>query len=82
MMPMRTTLTLEDDVLKAAKRRARDQDRPLKEVINEALRQGLAMGEAHPTTTYKFRLKTVEGRLLPGVDLTDRDKLFELMERS
>lgn len=32
-------------------------------------------------TTYTFRLKTVEGRLLPGVDLTDRDKLFTLMER-
>jgi len=81
MMFMRTTLTLDDDVLKVARRRAREQDRPLKDVINEALRQGLAMGEVHPTTTYKFRLKTVEGRLLPGVDLTDRDKLFELMER-
>ena len=80
-MSMRTTLTLDDDVLKAARRRAREQDRPLKDVINEALRQGLAMSEAHPTTAYKFRLKTVEGRLLPGVDLTDRDKLFELMER-
>jgi hypothetical protein len=81
MMRMRTTLTLDDVVLKAARRRARDQERPLKDVINEALRQGLAMSEAHAATTYKFRLKTVEGRLLPGVDLTDRDKLFELMER-
>jgi hypothetical protein len=81
MMRMRTTLTLDDDVLKVARRRAREQDRPLKDVINEALRHGLAIGEAHPTTTYKFRLKTVEGRLSPGVDLTDRDKLFELMDR-
>lgn len=81
MTSMRTTLTLDDDVLKAARRRAREQDRPLKDVINEALRQGLAMGEAHPKTAYRFRLKTVEGRLLPGVDLTDHDKLFELMER-
>ena len=31
--------------------------------------------------SYEFRLKTVSGRLLPGVDLTDRDKLFDLMER-
>jgi hypothetical protein len=81
MMSMRTTLTLEDDVLKAAKRIARKEDRPLKDVINEALRQGLALGKAPRHSTYKFRLKTVEGRLLPGVDLTDRDKLFELMER-
>jgi hypothetical protein len=81
MMRMRTTLTLDDDVLKAAKRRAREQDRPLKEVINEALRQGLALESARRAPAYRFRLKTVEGRLLPGVDLTDRDKLFELMER-
>jgi len=80
-MLMRTTLTLDDDVLKAARRRAREQDRPLKDVINEALRQGLAIGETLPASTYTFRLKTVEGRVLPGVDLADRDKLFDLMDR-
>jgi predicted transcriptional regulator len=50
MMSMRTTLTLEDDVLKAAKRRAKAQDRPLRDVINEALRQGLALGECPPAS--------------------------------
>jgi hypothetical protein len=78
---MRTTLTLDDDVLKAAKRRAREQDRSLKDVINEALRHGLALSVARRSPAYAFRLKTVAGRLLPGVDLADRDKLFELMER-
>ena len=82
MMRVRTTLTLDDEVLKAARRRAREQERPLKDVINEALRQGLAMGETRRLPAYTFRLKTVEGRLLPGVDLTDRDKLFELMDRA
>jgi predicted transcriptional regulator len=81
MLLMRTTLTLDDDVLKAAKRRAREQDRPLKDVINEALRQGLEMSEAREVSTYRFRLRTVDGRLLPGVDLADRDKLFDLMDR-
>jgi hypothetical protein len=81
MMLVRTTLTLDDDVLKAAKRRARDQDRPLKDVINEALRRGLALGEASGAPKYVFRLKTVDGRVMPGVDLTDRDKLFDLMDR-
>ena len=81
MMLMRTTIALDDDVLKAARRRAREQDRPLKDVINEALRHGLALGATPAAPSYTFRLKTVEGRLLPGVDLTDRDKLFELMER-
>jgi hypothetical protein len=81
MMLMRTTLTLDDDVLKAARRRAREQDRALKDVINEALRQGLALGDARRPRAYKFQLKTVAGRLLPGVDLADRDKLFDVMER-
>ena len=81
MMRMRTTLTLDDDVLEAARRRARQQDRSLQDVVNEALRRGLALGDAPASPAYTFTLKTVAGRLLPGVDLTDRDKLFDLMER-
>ena len=81
MMLMRTTLTLDDDVFKTAKRRAREQDRPLKQVINEALRRGLAIGAASRPVPYTFKLKTVEGRALPGVDLADRDKLFDLLDR-
>jgi hypothetical protein len=53
----------------------------LKDVVNEALRRGLALGDGPPMPRYEFRLKTVRGRLQPGVDLTDRDKLFELMDR-
>ncbi|HVQ74338.1 MAG TPA: hypothetical protein VMT79_02255 [Candidatus Binatia bacterium] len=53
----------------------------MKEVINEAFRQGLAIGDAGRAPAYTFRLKTVDGRLLPGVDLTDRDKLFVLRPR-
>jgi hypothetical protein len=53
----------------------------LKDIVNEALRRGLALGEGPALPRYEFRLKTIEGRLLPGVDLTDRDKLFELLDR-
>ncbi len=38
---MRTTLTLNDDLALRAKRRAAQAGRPLKEIINEALRIGL-----------------------------------------
>jgi hypothetical protein len=78
---MRTTLTLDDDVLEMARRRAREQERPLKDVVNEALRRGLVMGEHRRPPAYTFRLKTVEGRVLPGVDLADRHQLFDLMDR-
>jgi hypothetical protein len=80
MMPVRTTLTLDDDVLKSARKKAAEEGRPLKDVINEALRFGLQAGSRGSRAPYKFKLKTVSGRTLPGVDLTDRDKLFDLME--
>ncbi len=37
MMLMRTTLTLNDDVLKLARQKAARENRSLREVINEAL---------------------------------------------
>ncbi len=78
-MPMRTTLTLEDDVLRMARQRATELERPLKDVINDALRLGLSVGKERGEP-YTFRLQTVKGRVLPAVDLTDRDKLFDVME--
>jgi hypothetical protein len=76
---MRTTLTISDDIMKLARQKAAAENRPLREVINEALRLGLTLDQKRPAP-YRFRLKTVKGRLMPGVDLTDRDKLFDLME--
>ena len=79
MMIMRTTLTISDDVMKLARQKAAADGRRLREVIDEALRIGLALGQPRGVP-YEFRLKTVKGRALPGVDLTDRDKLFDLMD--
>jgi hypothetical protein len=78
-MRMRTTLTLDDDIMKRLREKAVADDRPLKDIVNEALRTGLALGQ-HAASSYEFRLTTVSGRLLPGVDLTDRDKLFDLID--
>lgn len=39
---MRTTLTVDDDLLQTARQRAAEQHLPLVEVINRALRRGLA----------------------------------------
>ena len=80
MMLMRTTLTLNDDVMKLARQKAARENRSLGEVINESLRLGLTLGQHRPAERYVFRLKTVAGRIMPGVDLHDRDKLFDLMD--
>ena len=39
---MRTTLTLDDDVAEALRRLVRQTGRPFKQVVNDALRAGLA----------------------------------------
>jgi hypothetical protein len=38
---MRTTLTIEDDVAQQIERLQRKQNRPVKEIVNDALRRGL-----------------------------------------
>jgi plasmid stability protein len=80
MMRMRTTLTIDDDIMKRLRQKAATDDRPLREVVNEVLRCGLAAHRPEESG-YVFRLTTIGGRLLPGVDLTDRDKLFDLLDR-
>jgi hypothetical protein len=64
---MRTTLTLEDDVAAALRKAVRKRHRPLKVVVNEALRAGLAALEqkqaapqaAHRTEGFDLGLSLV-----------------------
>lgn len=80
MMTMRTTLTLNDDILKMAREKAARENRRLKDVINESLRLGLTPNLQRSGGKYAFHLKTVRGRIMPGVDLHDRDKLFDFLD--
>lgn len=63
-----------------AREKAARENRSLKDVINECLRLGLTLGRKKSDVKYRFRLKTVRGRTMPGVDLHDRDKLFDLLD--
>lgn len=45
---MRTTLTIDDDLAGILKRKAREMDRPFKELVNKALRKGLAESLTEP----------------------------------
>ena len=74
----RTTVELNDQLLRAAKRRAADEQVPLRRVIEAALRIYLE-GPAK-SGDYELRWRTERGRLQPGVRLDDRDALFDLME--
>ncbi len=75
---MRTTLTIDNDIADSLKEQARLQDRPFKQVVNDALRRGLsqAVEEERPV----FRVKPLPGGFLPGIDpLKIKDLLDELL---
>ena len=76
---MRTTIDLDDALLKAVKARAADEHRTLKEIFEQALRAYLAgpsgaKSEAPPIPT--FRGNGVQ----LGVDLTDNAALQAIMD--
>jgi hypothetical protein len=76
---MRTTLDLDDRLIRSAKRRAADLGTTLTAVIEQALREHLAPRRSSGKR-FRLRLLTKRGRLVPGVDLSDRDALYERME--
>ena len=76
---MRTTLNLDDNLIRAAKRRAADMGQTLSATIEAALREILEK-DKKPKHAYRFRWKTVKGGVQPGVDLADRDALIDRME--
>lgn len=64
---MRTTLTLDDDVIALLKRAERERGLSFKQVVNDALRRGLAAPPApmvaEPLPSYRLGTR-------PGIDLT------------
>jgi len=56
---MRTTLSLDDDVAAALERLRKGRDASLKEVVNEALRQGLRQMDRKQRPS-RFRTRTVD----------------------
>jgi hypothetical protein len=75
---MKTTLNLNDELLREAKKRAAERGTTLTSVVEEALRDALA--EPPPDGKYTFRFVVVDGGGPPLVDVADRDALYDLME--
>lgn len=76
---MRTTLDIDDHVLRQAKQLAAMEGKTLTRIVEEALRERIV----HPrrgAKPFRLRLLTKKGRLIPGVNLADRDALYERME--
>lgn len=76
---MRTTLIIDDHLMQRVKLRALQSGQTLTRTIEAALRAAV---EDQPRNQPAFRLRwrPVRGRVLPGVDIADRDLLYERME--
>jgi hypothetical protein len=74
---MRTTISLEDDVVEKARAAAVRLRAPFREVINEALRAGLEKVEA-PALERAYSTKSHKMGLKPGMNL---DNIQELLAR-
>lgn len=79
---MKTTVDLPDELLIAAKKRAADLRVTLKEILAAGLRRELSRpvrrraGGKRP-----IRWVMVKGGLAPGLDLSDRVKMHEWIQR-
>ena len=76
---MRTTLDLEDQLLRRAKAAAAARGESLSRFLEAALRDRLR-ALARPVEPFSFRPVVRTGVPVPGVDFEDRDALYERME--
>ena len=72
---MRTTITIDDDVAKELKARAKRSDKSLKEVLNDCLRLAFSVGRAPMGKMKHFQVRPFRTRFRTGVDM---DKLNQL----
>ena len=71
---------LGDAIVRAVKREAFRSGRTMTEVIESSLRETLLQRKATPRKRFQLGMVTVNGSVNPGVDLTDRDNLIDVME--
>ncbi len=82
LLCMRTTVDISDDLLRQAKEAAARTNRPLREVIEDALRESFARArENGQRRRVKLPVSKEPPGLCPGVDLDNNAALLDLMER-
>jgi hypothetical protein len=79
---MRTTVRLDDRLMREVKRMAHESGQTLTAVIETSLRECLAR-RRRPAAQPRVRLPTLGGDgLLPGINLDDSSSLLDRMEKS
>ncbi|MHC4977275.1 MAG: ribbon-helix-helix protein, CopG family [Planctomycetota bacterium] len=77
---MRTTLTLDDDLARELRERARRTGAPFKRVVNEALRRGLSLGSRPDPKPPAFVVQPHRGGFRAGVDPLKLNQLVDELE--
>jgi hypothetical protein len=78
VIQMKTTLNLDEQLMRDVKQLAAAQGRTLTSVVETALRDLLQRSTEKPDYTFDFPV--VRGGGPPKVDVADRDALYDLME--
>jgi hypothetical protein len=76
---MRTTIRINDDLLKRAKKRAADEGRTLTSLVEEGLALTLSKAKASRRKRIELPISKATGGVLPGVDLNRSSDLEEIM---
>ena len=76
---MKTTLNFDDHLIRAAKVRAAGDGEPLTRLIERAIHQYLQSPQ-RAEAPFKLNLVTKKTRTLPGVDVADRNSLYDIMD--
>jgi hypothetical protein len=76
---MRTTIRLNDDLLKRAKKRAADEGRTLTSLIEDGLVLILSKAKASRRGRVELPVSRATGGVLPGIDLNHSSDLEEVM---
>ncbi len=74
----RTTLVLDDDLFRQIKQEAARQGETLKAFLNSLLRRVLSAKK--PAKPYKLELRPFKNLLKPGINIADRNELYEIMD--
>ena len=75
---MRTTLTIEPEIAERLRQELALGKRPLKTIVNEALKRGLGL-EA-PVRPQPYRITPHSSRFVPGVDIGKLNQLADELE--
>lgn len=78
-MSIRTTITLDDDIVERVKQQSRSRGQSFRETLNHLLRAALAANETFPKRR-GFRVQPHHGGYNPGLNYDCTESLLEYLE--